>query len=235
MPGKKTHAFGTKFNWDGKQVASINNIGGVEFNVDTVDVTTHDSEGAFKEFIAGLLDAGDVPISGFFDHTDTDGQLAMVADCASRLIKPATIVFPASTGTQWAFNGLITNIKVGDAPTDDGIPFSATIKISGKPILTVTTAAGLTNLAVTGATLVPAFSAAVKGYIATASAATETITVTPTAAGIIKVNGTVVTSGSASGNIALGEAGSITSIIIEVTEENKAPKVYTISVARAAV
>lgn len=230
----KTHAFGTKFNWDGKRVASLNNIGGVEFNVDTVDVTTHDSEGAFKEFIAGLLDAGDVPISGFFDHEDTDGQLAMVADCAARMVKPATIIFPVSTGAQWDFNGLITNIKVGDNPTDDGIPFSATVKVSGKPVLTIATAAGLTDLAMTGATLIPAFGAAVKDYVATATEPTETVTVTPTAAGVIKVNGNTVESGVASGNITLGDAGSITVITIEVAEENKATKKYTISVARAA-
>jgi len=232
--GKKTHAFGTKFNWDGKQVASLRNVGGVEFNVDTVDVTTHDSEGAFKEFIAGLLDAGAVPISGFFDHEDADGQLAMVADCAAREVKPATIVFPASTGAQWDFNGLITNIKVGDTPTDDGIPFSATVKVSGKPTLTVTTATGLTNLAMTGATLIPAFGASVKDYVATADALIATVKVTPTAAGTIKVNGSVVATGQASGDITLGAAGSITKITIEVTEENKATKKYTISVARAA-
>jgi predicted secreted protein len=232
--GKKTHAFGTKFNWDGKQVASLNNVGGVEFNVDTVDVTTHDSEGAFKEFIAGLLDAGDVPISGFFDYEDTDGQLAMVADCAARMVKPAAIIFPVSTGAQWDFNGLITNIKVGDTPTDDGIPFSATVKVSGKPTLTVATATGLTNLAMTGATLIPAYGATVKDYVATAAALTETVTVTPTATGTIKVNGNVVATGEASGNITLGDAGTITVITIEVAEENKATKKYTISVARAA-
>ncbi len=232
--GKKTHAFGTKFNWDGKQVASLNNIGGVEFNVDTVDVTTHDSEGAFKEFIAGLLDAGAVPISGFFDHEDADGQLAMVADCAARAIKAATIIFPASTGAQWDFNGLITNIKVGDTPTDDGIPFSATIKVSGKPVLTIARSTGLSDMTMTGATLVPAFAAATLEYIATAAAETATVKVTPTAAGTIKVNGSVVATGQASGDITLGAAGSITKITIEVTEENKATKKYTISVARAA-
>lgn len=233
--GKKTHAFGTKFNWDNKQVASLNNVGGVEFNVDTVDVTTHDSEGAFKEFIAGLLDAGDVPISGFFDYEDTDGQLAMVADCAARMVKPAAIIFPVSTGAQWSFNGLITNIKVGDTPTDDGIPFSATVKVSGKPTLTVATATGLTGLAMTGATLIPAFNEEIKDYVATADAETETVTVTPTASGgTIKVNGNTVTSGAASGNITLGDAGTITVITIEVAEENKATKKYTISVARAA-
>jgi len=231
--GNKTHAFGTKFNWDGKRVASLNNIGGIEYNVDTVDVTTHDSEGAIKEFIGGLIDAGNVSIAGFFDHEDTEGQLAMVADCAARAIKPATIIFPVSTGAQWDFNGLITNIKVGDTPTDDGIPFSATVKVSGKPTLTVATATGLTDLAMTGAILIPAFDEGIKNYVATATEPTETVTVTPTASGTIKVNGNVVATGQASGNITLGDTGTITVITIEVAEENKATKKYTISVARA--
>ena len=230
----KTHAFGTKFKWDGKVVAALKNIGGVEISVDTVDTTAHDSEGGFKEFIAGLMDAGEVPISGFYEYADTDGQIAMVTDCTARLIKQAVIEFPASTGTSWTFNGLITNIKVGDNPTDDGIPFSATVKVSGKPILTIATATGLTDLAITGATLIPAFDSGVKDYVATAAALAATVTVTPTASGVIKVNGNTVTTGDTSGDITLGAVGTITVINIEVAEPNKAAKKYTISVARAA-
>lgn len=230
----KTHAFGTTFTWDSEVVAALNSIGGIEISVDTVDVTTHDSVDAYKEYIAGLLDAGEVALEGFFDYADANGQVAMVADCAARAVKAAVITFPASTGTTWSFNGLITAIKIGDAPTDDGIPFSATVKVTGKPTFAVATSTGLTNLAVTGATLIPEFDAGVKDYVATATAETATVTVTPTAAGTIKVNGSVVTSGAASGNITLGDAGTITVITIEVAETNKAAKKYTISVARAA-
>jgi len=230
----KTHAFGTTFTWDSEVVAALKSIGGIEISVETVDVTTHDSVDAYKEYIAGLLDAGEVAIAGFFDYADANGQVAMVADCAARAVKSAVVTFPVSTGTSWSFNGLITAIKIGDAPTDDGIPFSATIKVSGKPTLAVAAATGLTNLAVTGATLIPAFGTAVKDYVATAIAVTETITVTPTAAGVITVNGNVVATGQASGNIALGGVGTITVVTIVVTETNKAPKTYTISVARAA-
>jgi predicted secreted protein len=230
----KTHAFGTTFTWDSEVVAALNSIGGIEISVDTVDVTTHDSVDAYKEYIAGLLDAGEVALEGFFDHEDANGQVSMVADCAARAVKAAVITFPASTGTTWSFNGLITAIKIGDAPTDDGIPFSATVKVTGKPTFAVATATGLTNLAITGATLIPAYGAAVKDYVATATEPTETVTVTPTAAGVIKVNGNTVATGEASGNITLGDAGTITVITIEVAETNKAAKKYTISVARAA-
>lgn len=135
----KTHAFGTTFSWGAAVVAALNNIGGVEINVDTVDVTTHDSEGGFKEFLPGLLDAGEVPISGFFDPADTLGQQVMLTDAMARAIKACIITFPVSTKATWTFDGLITSIKIGDTPTDDGIPFSATVKISGKPVFAIAT------------------------------------------------------------------------------------------------
>lgn len=230
----KIHAFGTTFKWNNVAVAGLNTINGIEITAETVDVTSHDSPGAFKEFITGFLDAGEVSLEGFFDPEDTTGQQAMLTSALAREIKECVITFPASTGTTWTFNGLITAIKIGDAPVDGAIPFSASIKPSGQPVFAVATATGLTDLAITGATLIPAFDSGVKDYVATAAALAATVTVTPTASGVIKVNGNTVTTGDASGDITLGAVGTITVINIEVAEPNKAAKKYTISVARAA-
>lgn len=230
----KIHAFGTTFKWNNVAVAGLNTINGIEITAETVDVTAHDSPGAFKEFITGFLDAGEVSLEGFFDPEDTTGQQAMLTSALAREIKECVITFPASTGTTWTFNGLITAIKIGDAPVDGAIPFSASIKPSGQPVFAVATATGLTDLAITGATLIPAFDSGVKDYVATAAALAATVTVTPTASGVIKVNGNTVTTGDASGDITLGAVGTITVINIEVAEPNKAAKKYTISVARAA-
>lgn len=230
----KTHAFGTEFSWNGETVAGLNAINGIEITAETVDVTTHDSEGAFREFLTGFLDAGEVSLEGFFDPEDTTGQQAMLASSLAREIKQCIITFPASTGATWTFDGLITAIKIGDAPVDNAIPFSATIKPSGQPVFATATATGLSDMTMTGATLVPAFAAATLEYIATAEAETATVKVTPTADGVIKVNGNTVATGQASGDITLGAAGTITVINIEVTEPNTAAKKYTISVARAA-
>lgn len=230
----KTHAFGTEFSWNGQTVAGLNAINGIEITAETVDVTTHDSEGAFREFLTGFLDAGEVSLEGFFDPEDTTGQQAMLASSLAREIKQCIITFPASTGATWTFDGLITAIKIGDAPVDNAIPFSATIKPSGQPVFATATATGLTDLTMDGATLIPAYDEGIKNYVATATKPTETVTVTPTAAGVIKVNGNTVETGVESGNITLGAAGTITVINIEVTEPDTAAKKYTISVARAA-
>lgn len=233
----KTHAYGTTFKWNGAAVAALSAINGIEITADTVEVTTLDSANGYKEYIAGMLDAGEVSLEGYFEPTDTTGQHTMMTDMNSRTLRECIITFPASTGTTWTFNGIITTLKIGDAPVDGAIPFAATIKVTGKPTFAVATSTGLTTpyFALSGdAVLAPAAAGDVYSYVATVLNAIDAITVTPTAsAGTITVNGSTVTSGAASSEIAL-TAGAITVITIVVTETNKAPKTYTINVVRAA-
>lgn len=232
-----THAFGTSFKWNNAVVAALSAINGIELKRDSIDVTTHQSTDGFKQSIPGLAEAGEISIEGFFDHTDTAGQQAMLTDFNSGTIRTAIIDFPASIGCSWSVPGFISGIKIGDAKTEDGIPFSATIQPTGKPTFTIATSAGLTTpfFALSNdAVITPAAFGAVYDYVATVLTGVSVITVTPTAsAGTITVNGNVVKSGQASSAIALGAAGSVTEITIVVQETNKAAKTYTIRVARA--
>lgn len=236
MPG--THAFGTTFSWNGSLVAGLTAINGIELSVDTIDVTTHQSANYYKEIIPGLIDPGEVSIEGQFDYTDVSGQQAMLADLNSRTARAGVITFPASTGSSWTFQGYITNLKIGDAPIDDKIPFSATIKPTGKPVFAVATSTGLTDLDISdSAVLAPAFAAGTTDYVASVLTGVSSVTMTPTAsAGTITItaNGAsqVVSSGEASSAILLGSAVSVTIVTITVQETNKAPKVYTIRINR---
>lgn len=231
--GNKTHAFGTQLIWDGSPVGSLDNIDGVAITNEKIDVTTYDSPSGFKEYILGLSDVGEIPISGYLDANDSDGQMKLEADARTKVVRNASIVL-GSTGATWEFQGYVSEVKIGGGGVGDAIQFSANITITGVPILTVSTSAGLTDLSLTGAALVPSFSASANEFFATATTETENVKVTPTAVGTIKVNGTTVTSGAASGNIALGDADSVTKIKVVVSESDKAPKNYTISVLRAA-
>ena len=210
----------------------------MEVSADTVEVSTHDSSDAYKEFVAGMLDGGEVSLEGYFDYTDTTGQQAMLVDMNARESKEGIITFPVATGTIWTFDGLITTYKLGDAPIDGVLAFAATIKITGKPTLTVATSTGLTTpfFAISeSAVVTPDEAAAVYSYVATVLSGVESVTMTPTAtAGTITVNGNTVVTGEASSAITLGAAGTNTTITIIVTETNKASKTYTITVARAA-
>jgi hypothetical protein len=94
-------------------------------------------------------------------------------------------------------------------------------------------AADLTALVVTTATLAPAFSATIYEYVSDVVNGTSSVTVTPTcaAADSITVNGTIVATGVASGAIAL--AVGVNTIVVNTIEADKTNTTYTIRIARA--
>ncbi len=92
----------------------------------------------------------------------------------------------------------------------------------------------LSNIGVSIGTLSPAFASATTSYADSVAYAVNSITVTPTVSfptATVKVNGTVVPSGSASGNIALHMGSNIISIVV-TAEDGTTMATYTISVWR---
>ena len=232
------HSFGTTLTWDSVSVAGLTAINGVDVSADTVEVSNHLSSDAYKEYLVGMIEPGELSVEGQFDYTDTTGQHAMLTDLNGRTAKTWTITFPSATGATWTGSGFLVGFKVGDATLDNAIPFSARIKLTGKPTFAVTASTGLTTpfFAISeSAVVVPTAAGDVYEYVATVLTGVSSVTVTPTAtAGTITVNGTTVATGEASGAITLGAAGSVTEVEIVVSEDNKSPKTYTIWIARAA-
>lgn len=234
--------FGTTLSWDSEVVAGLNAINGIEISVDMVDVTTHQSADYYKEVIPGLIDPGEVSIEGFFDYTDTAGQHAMLADLNARAAKTGIITFPAATGATWTFSGYITALKIGDATLADGIPFSATIKITGKPTFAVATVTGMSAIAFDNDVLImPAFAIGKYEYAVTITNGQTATIITPTDSTsgeviTITANGVsqVVTSGAAATAIALS-ATELTDVSIVISAANKAPKTYLFHLAVLAV
>jgi len=231
-------AFGTSITIDSAAIAELTNIGGVDISMDTIDVTNHDSSDAYREFIGGLIDAGEVPIEGNFYPGDA-GQVALLTALNARTASAFVITFPASVGATWTFNALVTGFMAAEAPVDGVLPFSATLKISGKPALAVTASTGLTTPFFTvsgaGTLIVPAASGSVYGYVVNIATAITSVTITPTAAaGVITVNDNIVATGVASSAITLGAAGSITEAVIVVQEIGKTAKTYNLQLVRAA-
>ena len=60
------------------KVGGLTSIGGIEVSADTVDVTSLDTTGGYKEYLAGFKDAGEVSLEGYLDDAD-DGQAAVYA------------------------------------------------------------------------------------------------------------------------------------------------------------
>lgn len=119
-------------------IGGLTSIGGIEITADTIDVTTLDSDGGYREFIGSFKDGGEVALEGFFEADTSSGQVALQISLDSGLAEDYKIKFPTTPAAEWAFKGVVTGFKVGDAEVDGTIGFAATIKVSGKPVLTVT-------------------------------------------------------------------------------------------------
>lgn len=116
------------------KVAGLTEIGGLQLSADTVDVTTLDSDGGYREFIGGFKDAGEVSLSGYFDNTVGKGQAEIYAAFESGSVTDFVIRFPESLNAKWSFKGIVTGFETG-VTLEDPVSFAATIKVSGKPIL----------------------------------------------------------------------------------------------------
>ena len=45
-------------------IGNLTNISGPGITADTIDVTSHDSTGGYRQFIAGLIDGGEISLEG---------------------------------------------------------------------------------------------------------------------------------------------------------------------------
>lgn len=118
-------------------IGGLTEIGGLSLSADTIDVTTLDSDGGYREFIGGFKDGGEVALSGFLDNTVGKGQAEMYTAFESGTVEDFVITFPAATKTKWTFKGVVTGFETS-ASLEDPLSFSSTIKVSGKPTLTTT-------------------------------------------------------------------------------------------------
>lgn len=115
-------------------LAEVTKITPPKMKRDTVDVTHELSPGAWREFIAGLKDGGDVSLDLNFIPGGT-AAAALTAeldiDGPSAVIN-REIVFP--DGSMFTFAGILTAFDP-DAPLDKAMTASATFKVTGKPTL----------------------------------------------------------------------------------------------------
>lgn len=207
---------------------------------DDVDVTTHDtSTSGFREFIRGLMDGGEIPLTGIY--IGDASQAAVITnvlsgtDAVAGAVLSHRATLPQGYGV-FEVDGYFKRFKIN--PQLDGrLEASYAVRASGLPSFSTTASTGLTTPFFTmnnSAVITPAPANATYDYVATVLTGVTSVTVTPTAAaGVIRVNGNIVTSGVASSAIALGAAGSVTTITVTVKETDKITKTYYIRVARA--
>lgn len=107
-------------------VAEVTNITWPGYSRDAVDATHMQSPDTFREYIAGLMDAGEVSIEINFVPSATDVIVAaMVAGVGQFRIEHAS-------GVKLLFSAIVTGYEPA-VPLDDKMTASATFKVTGKP------------------------------------------------------------------------------------------------------
>ncbi|KKM90809.1 hypothetical protein LCGC14_1234810 [marine sediment metagenome] len=117
--------------WD--TITEITNLDGPSGSLDVIDVTHMESADNYREFIAGLLDGGEVSMELQWSP-QTANQLLLLTDHQARTNQNWRIVTPAAIGLTWTFSGFVTAYSPA-SPVDGKNTCSATIKITGKPAL----------------------------------------------------------------------------------------------------
>ena len=136
----------TSSGWVSQTIADLTNISGPSMSAEEIDVSSHDSDDNFREFVAGFLDPGEISLEG---NLTVDGGVAdLMTAFTDRTNREFAVVFPA-TGTSTAggstdswlshwfglmFEGTVTGVETA-APFDDKASFSATVRVSGAPVL----------------------------------------------------------------------------------------------------
>lgn len=119
--------------WDGVSawgnLAEVNSIKGPGMTRDTIDVTSLDSTGGYREFIGGFRDGGTLTFSMNFTRANYD---LMKADFESDDMGHYELVLPDGDQTSIEFEGVVTECPL-TIPMDDKVTIDVTIKISGEP------------------------------------------------------------------------------------------------------
>ena len=112
-------------------IAELIGLSGPGLALDTVESTHTESANAAKEYIAGLLDGGEVSadlnfLPGNATHT------GLVADWQARTLRNWEVIWPDTGSTTWSFAAFVTSYEPS-APIEDRMTASVSLKLSGIP------------------------------------------------------------------------------------------------------
>lgn len=111
-------------------IANITSLSPPGISREILDVTAHDSPNGYMEFLGGLKDPGEVSFDVNYEPTNHD---TLVDDFEVDDPINYEVAFP--DGTVWAFGAILTGFEP-DAPYDDKLTASITLKVTSKPTIT---------------------------------------------------------------------------------------------------
>jgi len=124
-------------------IGQVQDISGPNITRGTVDVTDHDSTSGYREYLAGLPDAGDLTFSIGWSPVDAaHGTAAGTGILSDFLDEQCTMTtwqlsMNICTGTAiWTFDGFLTGFSPS-YPVEGQNTAAVSVKISGVPTLTM--------------------------------------------------------------------------------------------------
>lgn len=116
-------------------VAEVKDITGPGYEADTIEATNHSSAGAWREWLAGLLDGGEVTFDVNYipsNPTHDESASGLFGLLLNRTRRNFRLVWPVTPVERVTFLGMVTGFEPS-APVDDVLTASITIKVSGQP------------------------------------------------------------------------------------------------------
>ena len=113
-------------------IAEVNSIDGPNMSRETIDVTSLDSVGGYREFIPSFRDGGQVDLDMNFTQA---GYAALLADFQSDSAVNYQIVWPDTPETTLDFAAYCINVG-SSTPMGDKIQMKSTFKITGAVTMT---------------------------------------------------------------------------------------------------
>lgn len=118
-------------------IAELTNVTTPAFTRATIDATHHTSPGGVREFIANLIDPGEVTLTvNWIPSSPTQDQTTGLLKAAlDGVTRNWQLVIPSSPAVTWNFKAFVTAFT-GATPMDDKMSASVTMKVSGLPTFT---------------------------------------------------------------------------------------------------
>ena len=122
----------------GPTLFQLYSISGPSLSADTAEVSSHDSQKFYREFVNTFRDGGEVTLGLRFDPAD-GGQSEAVNGLLELFEKDVsdsyTISWPNAGASTWQFDAFVTGYEP-TADFDAELDLSVTLKITGDPIFT---------------------------------------------------------------------------------------------------
>lgn len=127
---------GTTFTFNSYAIAELTTIGEFGVTRDDIDVTSYDSSGNAYEYIAGLVNGGELTCAGNLITGDTSGQMAAITACLAGTKATGTITLANTAASTWSATMHCKSYKITTG-LKDALKISFVFKISGVPTWTV--------------------------------------------------------------------------------------------------